>query len=252
MVSGRKLKQIVSLRYKKYRDKHRLFVVEGMKSVQELLQSSFSVDEVILTTEVAKKFTMKSDRFVVVERNVMKKISSLATPPEILAIVKMPEESAVETFPDHADLCLLLDGIRDPGNLGSIIRLADWFGVEHVFCSLNTVDKYNPKVIQATMGSLFRVAVHYCDLSYFLKNNRNKMELYAATLDGDSLYSTDFSKPVCVLLGNEAKGLSTSLKQIADHSITIPGNGQAESLNVALAASAIVGEIRRQQLNPQK
>ncbi|MFQ5335358.1 MAG: TrmH family RNA methyltransferase, partial [Flavobacteriales bacterium] len=244
MISGEKTKLIRSLRHKKHRGKNGLFVVEGSKMVRELLASSFTVEAIYSTGSVELEGAVCEVSRI--SHREMSKISGFFTPSSMLAVANIPQGTAGE-LDLTGDLQLALDSISDPGNMGSIIRLADWFGIRQLFCSETTVDAFNPKVVQSSMGSLFRVAVHYCDLSVLLEKAGRDCEIYAATMEGTSLYATTFSAPALILLGSESHGIATGLQKQAQHRITIPRGGQAESLNVALAASAIVSEFRRQR-----
>ena len=184
------------------------------------------------------------------------KISTLKSPNGILALFEIPVHTKAEAINLHGKFSLVLDCIQDPGNLGTIIRSADWFGIENIVCSLDSADCYNPKVVQATMGSLARVSIHYEDLDDWLP--KVGIKIYGALLDGVSLYSCDFTlgqegvmgnQEGLILLGNEGQGIGQSLVPFIDQAVTIPRFGSAESLNVAIAASLICSEIRRHHPN---
>ncbi len=176
----------------------------------------------------------------------MEKISSLNTPQEIIALVEIPEETAIETQHLAGKFTLVLDGLQDPGNLGTIIRTADWFGISTIICSEDTVDVYNPKVVQATMGSLSRIKVHYADLLLLLP--QIKQPIFGAMLHGENIYQTDFGCEGLILLGNEGNGIRPEIQKLIGRNITIPQLGQAESLNVAIAAAVFCNEISRNRL----
>ncbi len=173
----------------------------------------------------------------------LSKISTLSTPQALLAIIKIPESEELTTKSLKGSFSLALDNIQDPGNLGTIIRTADWFGLKYLICSTDTVDVYNPKVVQASMGSLARVKVIYTDLEDFLKNT--ELPIFGALLDGRSVYKTDFGNEGILLLGNEGNGISNDLLKLITFPVTIPRFGRAESLNVAISASIFCSELRR-------
>ncbi len=173
----------------------------------------------------------------------LSKISTLSTPQALLAIIKIPESEELTTKSLKSSFSLALDNIQDPGNLGTIIRTADWFGLKYLICSTDTVDVYNPKVVQASMGSLARVKVIYTDLEDFLKNT--ELPIFGALLDGRSVYKTDFGNEGILLLGNEGNGISNDLLKLITFPVTIPRFGRAESLNVAISASIFCSELRR-------
>lgn len=230
-------KLITSLRQKKYRQKYKMFVAEGVKVVNEFLNSSFEL-ELLFTTDA----TVEDFRAQLISEADLKKVSQLVTPNKVLAVFKTPEPQQI----DQKGLILALDALNDPGNLGTIIRLCDWFGVSQVVCSANTVDCYNTKVVQASMGSLTRVSVHYVDLPTFLKDA--DAPVFVADMDGDNMYSTDLPEAGILVMGNEANGISDPIRNSADHVLTIPRFGniqQTESLNVATATAILLSEFRR-------
>ncbi len=252
-ISKNTLKIFSSLQKKKYREKENLYVVEGKKMVHEAIinipddikaiLSSTNIDTELPETLLNKHFTITNDEF--------KKISALKTPPPILAVIK--KQSTKPLSPSNInDLTIGLDTISDPGNLGTIIRLADWFGVKQILCSEQCVDLYNPKVIQATMGSIFRVNVTYIDLASFIKEcNTEGIPIYGTSLDGENLYEHKIQIPSILLLGNESWGLSENLKNSTSKNLLIPSfansNQTSESLNVSTATAIALSEIRRQQ-----
>jgi RNA methyltransferase, TrmH family len=233
-LSKNKIKLIRSLRLKKNRDAERLFIVESEKIIQELIANAPETIEFICTTKPAFSF----DRCYQTDTRGMKEISQLTTPGEVLAVVRFLPNSAVES-----DLILVLDGIQDPGNLGTIIRTADWFGISKIVCSHDTVDCYNPKVVQATMGSLFRVQVEYLDLFSFL--SESELPIYGALLDGIPLYEKPIEQHAILVIGNEGNGISDAIKPLITEPIFIPRHGDAESLNAAMATGIILAEYRR-------
>ena len=237
-LSKNHIKLITSLSQKKYRQKHKLFVVEGVKVVQEFLNSSYEL-EIVFSTDTDFSST---DKFIEVTDQELKKISSLKNPNKVLAIFKIPNQ----INPIMGGLILALDSINDPGNLGTIIRLCDWFGIEQLVCSNETVDCFNSKVVQASMGSLTRVAVSYLDLKKYLQNA--SVPIFVADMDGLNVYKTKLPDSALLVLGNEANGISDEIKQLVTTKITIPRYGafqQTESLNVATASAILLSEFRR-------
>lgn len=241
MLSKNKIKQIKLLKQKKYRNKFGLFVVEGIKSVNEFIKNNqFELDALFYTDEY--KPLEKKDTYTLISGNDLKKISFLKSPQKVLAVFKINEKDKVL----NSDLIVALDSIQDPGNLGTIIRLCDWFGVQKIVCSMDTVDCFNPKVVQATMGSLNRVSIVYTDLTNYLKNSKNPV--YAAIMDGDNVYKTKLQKKAVLLMGNEANGISSDNLQLVTHKIAIPRFGdfqKTESLNVATATAILLSEFKR-------
>ncbi len=171
------------------------------------------------------------------------KISNLTTPQDAVALIKIPAEQTIESESFQRNFTLVLDGVQDPGNLGTIIRTMDWFGFSHLVCSNDTVDAYNPKVVQATMGSLSRIKVHYTGIKAFIQNS--KLPVYGALLEGKSVYEYEFRLPGILILGNEGKGISAEIKELITDAVTIPRFGSAESLNVAISAAIFCSEIKR-------
>lgn len=250
MISKARIKLIASLQQRKYRRIHGLFVAEGTTNVLDFLQSSIETDEVLATREWIENHGKETGKIPLTEvtPKELRKISSLKTPSEVLAVLKQP----AETPPDLSqakDLVLMLDDLHDPGNMGTIIRTADWFGIRTLICSNDTVDVYNPKVVQASMGSLSRVQVFYTDLAVLLKKKPDYLHVFGAVLDGTDI--TDLPKPKrgIILIGSEAHGISSKLLPLIDYKMTIPGmpagNSAAESLNASIAAAIICYEFRR-------
>ncbi|MEN8857791.1 MAG: RNA methyltransferase [Flavobacteriaceae bacterium] len=237
-LSKNHLKLITSLSQKKYRQKHNLFVAEGMKVVDEFLQSSFQL-EILFSTEGSFSYL---DSFVEVSEQELKKISALKTPNKVLAVFKIPDKETVMPY----GVTLALDSINDPGNLGTIIRLCDWFGIEQLICSKDTVDCYNAKVVQASMGSLTRMNIIYTDLlDYF---NDSSLPIFIADMDGENVYNSKLPSEAILIMGNEANGVSDKIRAVITDKISIPrfGNSQeTESLNVATATAILLSEFRR-------
>lgn len=242
MVSKNQIKLITSLQHKKYRIEHQLFIAEGVKVIQELLQSNIVLEHLFETESIFDAIDL-SQKTRVKEVD-MKRISALVSPSSCLAIFKIPKESNIE----EKGLIVALDDIRDPGNLGTIIRLCDWFGVKQLVCSKETVDVYNPKVIQATMGSITRVRVNYNDLNEFIA--QTSLPVFGTFMDGKNIYKEILPADGILIFGNEANGISPSLEKIIKNRIAIPRFGdfqQTESLNVATATAIFLSEFRRSQ-----
>ncbi|WP_420602564.1 TrmH family RNA methyltransferase [Flagellimonas sp.] len=238
MVTKNQIKLVTSLQQKKYRTQHGLFVVEGKKTVNELLQASTRLYKLFVTNVQAVQDFEGTE---LVSQAELRQMSSLNTPSDILAVFYKPNSVEIE----NKDWIIALDAVRDPGNLGTIIRLCDWFGIKHLVCSSDTVDCYNPKVLQATMGSIARVNVLYKDLSIFLKET--SLPVYGAFMDGNTVHNEKLPKKGILVMGNEANGISSAVEQVISHRISIPqfGDQTTESLNVATATAILLNEIRR-------
>ncbi|TSE07488.1 MULTISPECIES: TrmH family RNA methyltransferase [Aquimarina] len=242
MVSKNQKKLIKSLYQKKYRKQHGLFVAEGKKVIKELLEAGMKLHS--LFTLDPNIFDIPTSCEYEINKEELKQISFLTTPQVALAIFYIPETKKVTL--DH--LILALDDVRDPGNLGTIIRLCDWFGIKDLICSDQTVDCYNPKVIQATMGSITRVNISYVDLKEFLTDKVGVLKVFGTFMDGNSIYAEELPEQAIVIMGNEANGISKDVQDIIEHQITIPQFGaskETESLNVATATAIVLNEFRR-------
>ncbi len=239
MVVKSQIKLIKSLQQKKYRIKNRMFVVEGIKMVQELLNSNFPAFKVY-TTDLSN-LEVEVNNVEIVSTSELRQMSGLKNPNSTIGAFYIPESKAVE----FEDWILVLDDIRDPGNLGTIIRLCDWFGIKNLVCSKNTVDCYNPKVLQASMGSITRVNIVYIDLEDFLESVDSP--IYGAFMDGNSVYEENLTKGGILVMGNEANGISKKVEKLISSKISIPqfGDDSTESLNVATATAILLNEIRR-------
>ncbi len=245
-ISNNEIKRVKALQQKKFRDEEGLFVVEGEKMVEEALASHLKVKEVFRRDEIGEE--------------AMKRISSLASPSPVLAVLEKPEDVYVDMAEKlkclwkNGGLFLALDTIRDPGNLGTILRIADWFGIDAVFAAKDTVDVFNPKVVQATMGAIFRVKLHYVDLQdvakLILADGGN---VYGTFLDGDNMYSkqlaTGLDRPAMIVIGNESEGISKGMAELVSDRLYIPpypaDDSGSESLNAAIATAITVAEFRR-------
>jgi len=240
MVSKNQIKLITGLHQKKQRFANQLFFAEGVKVIQELLKSNFELEHLYTTLNDFE--TVQSSKRTVVNEQELKKISALATPNSCLAVFKIPAENKII----DSGLIIALDDIRDPGNLGTILRLCDWFGIKQIICSKETVDIYNPKVVQATMGSIARVNVSYIDLKTFIA--QTKLPVFGTFMDGDNIYQSDLPQSGIIIMGNEANGISAEIEKIVTSRISIPRFGElqkTESLNVATATAIILSEFKR-------
>lgn len=238
MISKNQIKLIQQLKQKKHRAANNLFVAEGIKTITELLNSHIELEHLYTT----KTFNITSNSETLITETELKKISFLNSPNQAVALFQTPKPKAIDTN----DLIVALDNVRDPGNLGTIIRLCDWFGITNLVCNNETVDCYNPKVIQATMGSISRVNITYLDLAEFLKETTTTV--YGTFLNGENIYSTALSKKGIVVLGNEANGISKEIEELTNSRITIPQFGttkNTESLNVATATAILLSEFKR-------
>jgi TrmH family RNA methyltransferase len=240
MVSKNQIKLITSLQQKKYRNTNKLFFAEGVKVIQELLQSNFELEHLYSTLNDFEE--VSKVKKTLIDDSDLKKISALSTPNSCLAVFKIP----VEKDKIESGLILALDSIRDPGNLGTILRLCDWFGINQLLCSKETVDIYNPKVVQATMGSIARVNVNYVDLNAFI--TQTKLPIFGTFMDGENIYKTSLPQEGIIVMGNEANGISAELEELVQNRLTIPRFGdiqKTESLNVATATAIVLSEFRR-------
>lgn len=236
MLTNSDSKLINSFANKKFRQKYNKFVVEGVKMINEVLNSSYKVDKIFTVRNIYQEHPVES---VLINERELKKISQLVQPNTALAVCEIPEEKEIKS----EGLILALDDIRDPGNLGTIVRLADWFGIEQILCSKETVDLYNPKVIQATMGSFTRVQVNYVDLKEIFAQYQKP--ILGAFMEGENIYRSEFPKEALLVMGNESNGISETLMPFISNKITIPRFGklqQTESLNVAMATAILLGE----------
>ena len=238
MLSKNQVKLIQKLHQKKYRNELNLFIVEGKKSINEFLQAGYT-PQLLIATEA---FTASVSQHLItpVSKDELRKVSTLQNPDEGLAVFEQPKHKGIL----QEGVIVALDNVQDPGNLGTIIRLCDWFGVETLLCNTQTVDCYNPKVVQASMGSLTRVAVHYLDLAAFLTTTA--LPVYTMDLEGENLYTATFPKDCILILGNEANGISSEVRALSNEVITIPRFSQhqrTESLNVAMAGAIILSEV---------
>ena len=257
MLSKIHIKHIASLHLKKYRELYGEFLAEGEKSVAELLGSPYEVKEIFAldtwlqnNADLLKNFSIKVQEISPAE---LIRISTLKTPNKVVAVAAIPKatERPADMF---SDLVLALDNIRDPGNLGTIIRTADWFGIQHIVCSPGCVDAFNPKVVQSSMGSITRTKIHYLELADFIKSVPAEIDIYGCLLEGKNIYEIPLKTPAIIIIGNESNGISPGLLPLITERIKIPSfppgdekNDRAESLNASLANAIVCSEFRRRQ-----
>ncbi len=240
MVSKNQIKLISSLQQKKARSIHQLFIAEGKKGIQELLDAHFELEHLYTTLNDFQK--VSNNLKTIISETELKKITALSSPNTCLAVFKIPIEKKIT----ESGLLLALDDVRDPGNLGTILRLCDWFGVQQLICSNETVDIYNPKVVQATMGSIARVNVSYVDLKDFL--TASTLPIFGTFMNGENIYNASLPNEGIIVMGNEANGISNDLEKIIKNRLTIPRFGaiqKTESLNVASATAIVLSEFCR-------
>ena len=245
-ISNNEIKRVKALQQKKFRDEEGLFIAEGEKMVEEALKSGYQVEQIYRKEKIGEE--------------AMKRISALSSPSPVLAVIRKPADvqindiSSVLASMSEGGLYLALDSIRDPGNLGTILRIADWFGIDAVFAAPDTVDVFNPKVVQSTMGAIFRVKMHYLDLPALSKSMLSMGgKVYGTFLDGQNIYSrpldTGEKAPVMIVIGHESEGISKARDAVVSDRLYIPpfpvGDPGSESLNAAVATAITVAEFRR-------
>lgn len=242
MVSKSTAKFIKSLQIKKYRKKEQSFLVEGAKSVLEVLQSDYEVKQVIATDKFLQdSLLLKQVDIIETTPDQLSALGTLKNNDTALAVVKMKAQE--DLIISSNEWMIALDDINDPGNMGTIIRIADWYGINQIVASEKTADFYNPKVIASSKGSFCRIKVHYLDLNHFLKNTQ--LISYGAMMDGEDVHTAEFSDSGILVMGNEANGISPEISVLLEKKITIPRYGSAESLNVAMATAIICDNILR-------
>lgn len=247
-LSKSKISVYASLSSKKMRSKHHLFIAEGDKCALDTL-GAFDLVNLLVTKDWLKRVDklpdICEDKLIVVSPELMRKISSLSTAPEVVAVFRLPEDNESPILFNNDKLYLLIDGVQDPGNLGTIIRTADWFGFNEVICSRDTVDVYNPKTVQATMGSLHRVRVRYGDLKSAIETSGIE-NIYGTLLNGDNIFEAELASSGIIIMGNEGNGLSQEIRQLVTKPLLIPpkhpGNSP-ESLNVAVATAITLAQF---------
>jgi TrmH family RNA methyltransferase len=257
MITKNQIKHISSLKIKKYRHANNEFAVEGEKCVHELLRSGFEICGIYALEKWIKLnselITKKKPDVYEVSDDELQRISAFDAPNKVLAVARIPETGAPSAgvFPG---LVLCLDNIKDPGNLGMIIRTAEWFGIKNIVCSSESADAYNSKTVQSSMGSLFRINIFYSDLRAFISGAPENTKVYGSILDGDNIYNKKLDKNGIIIIGNESRGISENLIPLINETLMIPpfAGGQAESLNAALANAIICYEFRRQNHTDDK
>ena len=252
MLSKNDIKNIKSLEHKKFRTEKGLFIAEGHKTVLELT-GKFSCTLLAATQDwLDCHRNIPAERIESVTTDELKRASHLQSPQDVLAVFRIPKSEIKMSDTAQNNLVLALDDVQDPGNLGTIIRLADWFGIKDVFCSKGTADIYNPKAVQATMGALARVRVHYTDLKQSIKELPESVPVYGTFLDGKIIYDTKLSANGVIIMGNEGNGITPEIRQSVTHKLYIPnwpkGAPTSESLNVAIATAIVCSEFRRRNL----
>ncbi len=248
-ISKNEIKLIKSLNIKKFRKKENLFFCEGIKIFKSLLSSDFTIKKVYGTDKFHKQFAqeIKQINFSTVTEIDLKKISALSSPQQVLCLVET-KNTDIEQIDFYKELIIVLDKIQDPGNLGTIIRIADWFGIKNIICSEDSVDLYNPKTIQATMGSLFSENIFYENLKLLLSSLNKNIPVYGTFMSGANIYSKKLSANGLIVMGNEANGISQELKNFITEKISIPDFNKhktAESLNIAIATAITCSEFKR-------
>ncbi len=255
MLSHNQVKYINSLKIKKYRQLHHVFIVEGEKGVSELLKSSLKPVKLFALSDWLHKnsiaLTEQNIEWQEITEGELKKVSDLVTPNQVLAIAEMPETD-IPKANEFAGMTLVLDGIRDPGNMGTMIRTADWFGIRTIICSNDSVDAFNPKVVQSTMGSFARVSIFYTDLNDYFKNIAKDIPVFGALLEGPDITQKTFTRAGIILIGSESHGISKQLIPYVNEPLHIPrisfpgSENKAESLNASIANGIICYEICKQ------
>ena len=236
MISNNQIKFVRQLEQKKYRKKEGLFVAEGPKVVGDLLRAGFKAHTIFATSE----WESQGQTFQEVSDEELRRVSFLQHPQRVLALFFIPTESV----PSVSSLSLALDDVQDPGNLGTIIRIADWFGIDTIYCSENTADAWSPKVVQATMGSIARVNIIYTDLQELI--SKAQVPVYGTLLDGQDIYTQELSKEGIIVMGNEGNGISAPIRKLINRRLLIPQFHEGpESLNVAIATAITCSEFRR-------
>lgn len=236
MISKNQIKFVHQLEQKKYRRKEGLFVAEGPKVVGDLLRAGFNAQEIYAT----KEWNSNGRRVQEVTDEELRKVSFLQHPQQVLALFEIPSAK----LSSDSSLSLALDDVQDPGNLGTIIRIADWFGISNIYCSENTVDAWSPKVVQATMGSIARVNIIYTDLKELIQNA--KVPVYGTLLDGQNIYTQELTQEGIIVMGNEGNGISPEIRRLINRKLLIPQFHEGpESLNVAIATAIACSEFRR-------
>ncbi|MDR1197739.1 MAG: RNA methyltransferase [Prevotellaceae bacterium] len=248
MLGKAKIKQIKSLEYKKFRDEFGLFVAEGEKLVSEILQSNLQIDSLFcLPGTILPNHNIQAN---VISESEMKRISFLKTPSAAFVTAKIPDRK-INISHIGDSLSLVLDGVQDPGNLGTIIRLCDWFGIQNIVCSLKTADCFSPKAVQATMGAICRINVFYVEPDDFFNNIDKNISIYGTFLDGENIYDAKLSQQGLIIMGSEGKGISPETEKHVNQKLCIPcfsdSATKSESLNVSVATAIVCSEFKRRK-----
>lgn len=252
VISKNKIKYISSLEHKKARRNGCAFVAEGPKVVSDLLSEGFKPQFLVATNEWMPDLQITDTEILRCDYEELRKISFLQHPQQVIGVFDLPQDSALPSADwFNENLCLMLDGVQDPGNLGTIIRVADWFGINTIICSPTTADAFAPKVVQATMGSIARVRIIYTDIEELLKTLPHSIPIYGTLLDGDNIYKANLKSNGIIIMGNEGNGISIPVRKHITDKLLIPSfppnKPTAESLNVAIATSIVCAEFRRNQ-----
>lgn len=251
MLSKSQIRFVSSLQNKKFRMQHQAFIVEGWKSIEEFLHSSYQVKQIYFTAAMDAKMGKipENIKLYEVSEDDLRKISALKTPQGVVAVLNLPEQNAERHFKSPESFrnkfTLVLDGVQDPGNLGTILRTADWFGIDQILCSPDCADVYNPKTVQASMGSLSRLPVYYTPLLEILDQlgKTVSVPIYGAVLDGQPIGDINFGKDGIIILGNEGQGIRPEIQNQIQVPVTIPRKGGGESLNVAISAALFCARV---------
>ena len=249
MITQKVIKLVSSLGQKKQRNINELFLAEGNKIVSDFIDSDIKIKWIIATEEWLHKNTIPANiEYLIASTAQIKKMSQLTTPTEVIAVCHFMKNNSLDKIQNC--LAIALDNIQDPGNLGTIIRLADWFGISNIICSNGSADQYNPKVIQATMGAIARVNVHHTNLhSFITKQQKLNTPIYGTFLEGENIYQSNITPNGIVIMGNEGKGISDEIASLVNRKLLIPNfsehNQKSESLNVSMATGIILSEFKR-------
>ncbi len=246
MVTKKKIKIFNSLSTKKGRETHKLFIAEGEKLVCDIFNSNLNIKHIYCTEDfIARNSDLNILGKTIVHESSLKKISNLKTPHKVVAAVELPDSKPFKF--NKSELIIALDGIRDPGNMGTIIRLADWFGIKKIICSKDTVDAFNPKVVQSSMGSIAGVDIYYVNLLEYLQKAKNKnISIYGTFLEGNNIYKSELKPEGIIVMGNEGQGISKEVKKVITDKLLIPSfnnNKYAESLNVSMATAIVISQF---------
>lgn len=255
MLSKNKQKLITSLAKKKHRDNYHLFIAEGDKLVTDLISNHLSCSLIVCTEQWHNNYNQKltqCQEVIITDESQIKKVSQLKSPPPVIGIFEQ-KKNTTTPIPFTDQLVLFLDEVQDPGNLGTIIRLADWFGIHHVVCTKGCADVYNHKTIQSTMGAIARVHIHYTDpIEFFEQAKQTQIPVYGTFLEGENIYSKSLTNNGIIVMGNEGKGISPAIEPYVSKKLFIPnypaGADTSESLNVSIATAIVCAEFRRRQL----